>query len=142
MSTFAAYEAWREHCAMAGIRDPWDWEREIESEYKQYGENIVNGVKVFTVSWKEPTEDQKRRLQECYSYRDKYITDREKWVGQYLFDNYGQRALDNFARIHSQNEEFQAWYQNLRPCEGEGRQCAFSCPVFQTCALKAQGVFK
>lgn len=101
------------------------------------------------MDWDGPNEDQKRRLKECHQYRDEYMAEREKWVGNYLFKNFGYNALTNFAQTHSQEKTassydraFYDWLKKLYPCEGADKQCNFACPVFNNCPYQEQGIYR
>ncbi len=146
---FSAHNAWREHCIKCGITDPWKMEREIEDEYTHHGEEIINGVKAMTISYDEPTEEQKKRLRECHEYRDEYMCDREKWIGDYIFKNFGYNDLTIFAQSHSKRKSalkcdkvFWQWFKTIYPCEGKEGQCTFSCPVFHNCPYYEQGIYR
>lgn len=141
--TFLAYNAWRQHCADENIQDPWELERSIQDEYTDYGNKIIGGREIYTINVKEPTEDQIQRLKDCYKYRKDYMRDRDIWTGNYLLKNYGYNDLTIFAQAHSRdNPAFQEWFSNIKPCEGIDGQCAFICPIFQTCPYKMQGQFQ
>ena len=135
--TFIAYEAWHEYCKNNNIKDPWQFEREIEKEYTHYGEKIINGVKAWTINYDNPNEDQRKRLAECHKYRDKYMDDREIWVGNYILKNFGYDALIIFAQTHGQEETaFQKWFEQIEPCDGQEAQCSMFCLKFLECPYR------
>ena len=137
--TFIAYEAWREYCKDNNIKDPWQLEREIEKEYTHYGEEVIDGITAWTVKWDNPTIEQKQRLAECHKYRDKYIDDREIWVGNYILKNFGYDALIIFAQAHDKAETaFHEWFAQIEPCAGIERQCDMFCHKFLNCPYKGE----
>ena len=132
--TFLAYDAWHQHCAKEKIKDPWEWEQEIESEYKHYKEENIDGSIVYTIECELPTEDQKQRLLECHKYRDQYMIDRELWVGKYILKNFGYNELTIFAQAQcKEGSAFQEWFAHIRPCDGADEQCSFDCAHFSEC---------
>lgn len=137
--TFIAYEAWHKYCKDNNIKDPWQLEREIEKEYTQYGEETINGVTAWTIKWDDPTAEQKQRLAECHRYRDKYMEDREIWVGNYILKNFGYDALIIFAQTHSFKETaFQKWFTQIEPCAGIEGQCNIFCHKFLSCPYRKE----
>ena len=89
----------------------------------------------MSIKYDEPTEDQIQRLNDCYKYRDEYITMRELWVGRYLLKNFGYDALSIFAQAHSQERALQEWFAQIKPCEGAEGQCSMNCSNWAVCAF-------
>lgn len=135
--TFIAYEAWHKYCKDNNIKDPWHLEREIEKEYTQYGEETIDGITAWTIKQDDPTIEQKQRLAECHKYRDKYMEDREIWVGNYILKNFGYDALIIFAQAHNNPKTaFQKWFTQIEPCTGIEGQCNIFCHKFLNCLYK------
>lgn len=147
--TFWAYDKWHDYCQKNNIADPWKMEEKIKDEYTYtYKTKDENGYDVWHIDWDEPTDDQKHRLKECHQYRDEYMAEREKWVGNYLFKNFGYNVLINFTQTHSQEKTaplydraFYDWLKKLYPCEGADKQCNFACPVFNNCPHQEQDIY-
>jgi hypothetical protein len=142
---FEAHEAWHEYCINNNKPDPWKLIRDLENEYTIYTHND----KEWRIEMNEPNDIQKARMEDLLKYRDEYMCERDVWQGQYIFDNYGYAQAEKYVDLHTrytENEPYsiavRQWFDNLRPCVGAERQCAFSCPVFQTCPYKAQGIYK
>ena len=131
---FYAYDKWHDYCRENNIADPWRLEEKIRDEYTRHYETIdEHGMRIGHIDWDEPTDDQKRRLKECHDYRDKYMIDREEWVANFLFENFGYDALTNFAQTHLQEKSRIKIFGSIKPCEGPQGQCAFDCPIFNNC---------
>lgn len=142
---FEAHEAWRQYCEDVGRADPWKLIRDLEDEYIIH----IYNDKEWYVKMNEPNDEQKARMKDLLKYRDEYMCERDVWEGQYIFDNYGYAQAEKYVNLHTrytENEPYsiavRQWFNNLRPCASTEGQCAFSCPVFQTCPYKAQEVYK
>lgn len=142
---FEAHEAWQQYCADVGRADPWVLIRNLEDEYtiRTYND------KEWRIEMNEPNDKQKARMKDLLKYRDDYMCERDVWEGQYIFDNYGYAQAEKYVNLNTrftENEPYsiaiRQWFNNLRPCASAEGQCAFSCPVFQTCPYKAQGIYK
>ena len=134
---FIAYHEWDEYCYYNHIQDPWKIEEEIKDEYRTMTELRDEKGKYLgmSVKYDEPTEDQIQRLNDCYKYRDEYITMRELWVGRYLLENFGYNALSIFAQAQLQETALQEWFAQVKPCEGADGQCSLDCPSWAVCAI-------
>ena len=149
-NTFWAYDAWKMHCVKEHIQDPWKLEEKIRNEFTHHYKTIdEKGYDVWHIDYDEPTEDQKERLKKAHEYRDEYMAEREKWVGNYLFENFGYNTLSKFAQTHVQGKTapsydraFNNWYAKVYPCEGADKQCNFACPVFNSCPYQEQGIYR
>ena len=142
---FEAHEAWQQYCADVGRADPWVLIRNLEDEYtiRTYND------KEWRIEMNEPNDEQKARMKDLLKYRDDYMCERDVWEGQYIFDNYGYAQAEKYVNLNTrftENEPYsiavRQWFNNLWPCASAEGQCAFSCPVFQTCPYKAQGIYK
>ena len=70
---------------------------------------------------------------------DKYMDDREIWVGNYILKNFGYDALIIFAQTHGQEETaFQEWFAQIEPCAGIEAQCSIFCLKFLECPYEEE----
>lgn len=132
---FEAENLWHDYCNIHGIEDPWERIRKIKNEYTRFYDTFdEHDNKIGHIDWDDPTNDQKRRLEEAKKYRDQYIENREIWKANYLFKNFGYDALINFAQTHPfEKSALSQWVEQVYPCEGAYGQCNFACPVFHNC---------
>lgn len=139
---FWAQDAWRNYCAIKHIVDPFELIRKIKDEYHHYQElyDEDGHWRGTQVTIDDPTEDQLERIKEAEIYRDKYMADREIWVGKYLLKKYGYDTLSNFAQSHRQGESAQSydkafyeWFRTVLPCDGSKGDCSIFCPHFDSC---------
>lgn len=138
---FYAYDKWHDYCRENKIADPWKIEEKIKDEYTcMYETKDENGMTIWHYDWKEPTEEQKQKLEECHKYRDEYMEKREEWVAEFLFKNFGYDALTTFAQTHLSEESRNKIFGSIKPCEGPQRQCAFDCPIFNNCPEAQLGI--
>ena len=138
---FYAYDNWHNYCRENNIADPWQLEEKIRDEYTRHYETFdEHGMRIGHIEWDEPTEDQKQRLAECHKYRDQYMIDREEWVANFLFKNFGYDTLSNFAQTHLPEESRNKIFGSIKPCEGPQGQCAFDCPIFNNCPEAQMGI--
>ena len=138
---FIAYNEWQKYCKENNIEDPWHLERKIEKEYIHYKKENINGMEVDAIYYDDPTEEQKQRLNECHKYRDKYIKDRDIWVGKYILKNFGYNTLSIFAQTQGQEETaFHNWFTQIEPCEGNEQQCNMFCLKFTECPYRGDSI--
>lgn len=133
---FEAHEAWQEHCAQIGKKDPWKLIKDLENEYT----NHIHDGKEWRIEINDPNEEQKSRMKELIKYRDSYMCERNVWQGQYIFDNYGYEQAEKYVNLntkYTENEPYsiavRQWFNNLRPCDSIEGQCNFICPYFENC---------
>ena len=142
-----AHEAWKKYCEQENIEDPWQLMEQCEEKINKHWTEIdENGHTIWhyeTHSFDEWPKELQEEYNHLKKYRNQYMITREIWEGDYIFKNFDYDTLTFFAQTHGPEETaFWQWYAQLHPCESADGQCLFSCPIFQTCALKTQGQFE
>ncbi len=128
---FNAYTAWDSYVFRNNLRNPF---KEKEELFNECTTTIKNENGSTTLIIKDKTPEQLAREKDIKEYIDKFLVEREIWVGQYLLDKYGYDTLSYFAQTHSPTETaFFEWYRNVLPCEGKDGQCFIFCPNFHNC---------
>lgn len=127
---FDANMAWDNYCLENNILDPFEALRKLSDEHTTYKGNFDGSMSIII---DDMTEEQKQREKELKIYRDKYILDRYKWVGQYLLEHNGYNTLSYFAQLHTHNSALLEWFASILPCDGKENQCSIFCPKFNEC---------
>ena len=128
---FKAYSAWDSYVFRNNLRNPF---KEKEELFNECTTTIRNENGSTALIFKDKTPEQIAREKDIKEYIDKFLVEREIWVGQYLLDKYGYDTLSYFAQLHSPTEiAFFEWYCNIPPCEGKDSKCFIFCPNFHNC---------
>ena len=81
------------------------------------------------------TEEEQERYNQLSSEINKFLSNKEIWVGNYLLQNFGYDDLIKFAQTHlTDKTAFQKWLGQIYPCQGLNNDCNMFCPIFNSCS--------
>ena len=132
-----ANDAWENYLLKNNICNPINEQWKLRDMVTTYREE--NGTTF--IEKRDFTEEEQERYNQLSSEINKFLSNKEIWVGNYLFKNFGYDDLIKFAQTHlTDKTAFQKWLGQQIPCEGITGQCdMLACPVFNNCP-KTQGI--
>ena len=133
-----ANDAWENYLLKNNICNPINEQWKLRNMVTTYREE--NGTTF--IEKRDFTEEEQERYNQLSSEINKFLSNKEIWVGNYLLQNFGYDDLTKFAQTQYQGETaFQHWFGQVRPCQGLNGACNMFCPIFNSC-VKAQTQIK